>query len=52
MNSNPKIIAVGTLAKKALEIMEQNKIMQLIIVDKKNNLAGIIHMHSLVELGL
>ena len=52
MNKSPKIISEDTLAKNALEIMEKNKITQLIICDEKKNLCGIIHIHSLVELGL
>jgi arabinose-5-phosphate isomerase len=52
MNKNPKTILSDTLANKTLEIMERNKIMQLIIIDKKKKLAGLIHMHTLVELGL
>jgi arabinose-5-phosphate isomerase len=52
MNKNPKIITRDTLAKNALEVMEKNKITQLIICDSKKMLAGMIHIHSLVELGL
>ena len=52
MNKNPKKIAANTLALTALEIMERNKITQLIVCDSKNKLTGMIHMHSLVELGL
>lgn len=52
MSKNPKIISESTLAKNALEIMEKNKITQLIICNKKNKLSGIVHIHSLVELGL
>jgi arabinose-5-phosphate isomerase len=52
MCKNPKTILDNTLAKNALEIMEKNKITQLIICNKKNKLSGIVHIHSLVELGL
>jgi arabinose-5-phosphate isomerase len=52
MSKNPKTILDSMLAKNALEIMEKNKITQLIICNKKNKLTGIIHIHSLVELGL
>ncbi len=52
MSKNPKTIFENTLAKNALQIMEKNKITQLIICNKKNQLTGIIHIHSLVELGL
>lgn len=52
MNKNPKRISENTLAKIALEIMEKNKITQLLIFSKKNKLTGIVHIHTLVELGL
>lgn len=52
MSKNPKTIQENVLAKNALEIMEKNKITQLIICNKANKLAGIVHIHSLVELGL
>lgn len=52
MTTSPKIIRADTLAKTALEIMEKNKITQLIVVDKRNKLVGIVHIHTLVELGI
>ncbi|MEO6695538.1 MAG: KpsF/GutQ family sugar-phosphate isomerase [Ignavibacteria bacterium] len=52
MNSNPIIISKSMLANEALKLMEKNKIMQLVIGDKKNRPAGVIHMHRLVEEGL
>jgi len=52
MNKTPKIITADTLAKTALEVMEKNKITQLIIRGANKKLCGIIHIHSLVELGL
>lgn len=52
MNSMPKLIAPNTLARTALEIMEENKITQLIVADKKRKVLGIIHMHRLIEEGL
>ena len=52
MNPKPKTILKETLAKTALEIMEKNKITQLVIVDSKKKLAGILHIHTLIQLGL
>ena len=52
MNKKPKCISSEILANNALEIMEINKITQLIVTDNKNKLAGIIHIHTLVEMGL
>lgn len=52
MNTNPKIISEDMLALSALELMEKNKITQLIVGDKKKKPLGIIHMHRLLEEGL
>jgi len=52
MNPNPKIISKNMLANEALELMEKNKIMQLIVGDKNKRPVGMIHMHRLVEEGL
>ncbi|MBI5403885.1 MAG: KpsF/GutQ family sugar-phosphate isomerase [Ignavibacteriae bacterium] len=52
MCKNPKTIFESTLAKNALGLMEKNKVTQLIICNSKNKLVGIVHIHSLVELGL
>lgn len=52
MSKNPKLIPKDTLAKRALEIMEDNKITSLVVADKKNKLQGIVHIHKLIELGL
>ncbi len=52
MNKEPKTIKPGVLARTALELMEKNKITQLIIAEKKNIPVGVIHMHKLLEEGL
>ena len=52
MNKKPKCISSEILANNALEIMEKNKITQLVVSDNKKRLEGIIHMHTLVEMGL
>ena len=52
MNKNPKTAKNSILAMTALEIMEKNKITQLIISDGKGKLNGILHIHTLVEIGL
>lgn len=52
MSKNPKVIPSNTLAVNALEIMERNKITQLIVSNDNKQPNGIIHMHTLVELGL
>ncbi len=52
MNTKPKLINSETLANAALEIMEHNKVTQLIVTDKNKKLEGMIHIHTLVELGI
>jgi len=52
MNPDPKVISKDMLAIAALELMEKNKITQLIVGDKSNRPLGIIHMHRLIEEGL
>ncbi|CAN5555679.1 KpsF/GutQ family sugar-phosphate isomerase [soil metagenome] len=51
MNPDPKTIKSEMLAGKALEIMEENKITQLVI-SENNKPLGIIHLHKLLEEGL
>jgi arabinose-5-phosphate isomerase len=52
MNTKPKFITTETLANTALELMERNKITQLIVTNKNQKLEGIVHIHTLVEMGL
>ncbi|MBS1519319.1 MAG: KpsF/GutQ family sugar-phosphate isomerase [Bacteroidetes bacterium] len=52
MNPNPKIISKEMPAITALEIMEKNKITQLIVGDRSKKPVGMIHMHRLIEEGL
>lgn len=52
MNKDPKTIKPAMLARTALELMEKNKITQLIIAEKKGIPTGIIHLHKLLEEGL
>lgn len=52
MSKNPKMIPASSLAVNALNVMEKNKITQLIISNDGKTPAGIIHIHTLVELGL
>jgi arabinose-5-phosphate isomerase len=52
MTANPKTIPPETLASTALEIMEQYKITQLIVIDAGRRPAGIVHLHDLIQLGL
>ncbi len=52
MSPNPKTLYPHALASMALEVMEQFKITQLIVVNAEREPVGIVHMHDLVQLGL
>lgn len=52
MSRNPKTIKSGTLAVKALEILEDHAIMQIVVVDEKNRPVGIVHLHDLLKAGV
>jgi arabinose-5-phosphate isomerase len=52
MTRNPKTISGDELAAKALSIMEAFSITALIVPDKKNKPAGIIHLHDILKQGI
>ena len=52
MSSKPKVIAAEKLAVEALSIMEEFRITSLVIVDKNECPAGVIHMHDLLRAGV
>ncbi len=47
MNAHPRTIASSELAATALAILEERKITSLIVVDAKQNVEGVIHLHDL-----
>lgn len=51
MSKNPKTIAPGVLAVKALEILRENGISQVLVMDGKNYL-GVVHIHNLINEGI
>jgi len=51
MSKNPKTIGVEILAVKALEIMQEQGISQLLAVDG-TDYAGIVHLHNLINEGI
>lgn len=51
MSLNPQKISSDTLASKALEIMNEHKITQLVVEDD-NKYIGLIHMHNIINEGL
>ena len=52
-NKSPKIIDdEEILASQALQIIEKNKVQLLVITDKNKHIKGVIHLHTLVEMGI
>jgi arabinose-5-phosphate isomerase len=49
MSRGPRTIAPDRLAAEAVEIMERNKVNQLLVVDIENKLVGALNMHDLFK---
>ncbi len=47
MSAAPRTIAPGRLAAEAVEIMERNKVNQILVVDEEMRLLGALNMHDL-----
>ena len=52
MTPSPKVINADALAAKALQLMESNKITNLVIVDKEDRIEGVIHLHDILKAGI
>jgi arabinose-5-phosphate isomerase len=52
MNPGCKTIGPDMLAAEALRIMEQHKISSLVVLDHTENIAGVIHLNSLLKAGI
>jgi arabinose-5-phosphate isomerase len=52
MNSRPVTIGSGALASSALALMEEKKITSLIVVDVRDQVEGVVHLHDLWTLQL
>lgn len=52
MTKNPKTIRKDALAVKALGEMERYSITSLVVVDNKNKVEGVIHLHDLLKSGI
>lgn len=52
MSKNPKTINENELASLALDIMETYKITSLAVLNDQQHIAGILHLHDLLEEGL
>lgn len=51
MCENPKLIAEDALAAKALQLMEENNISQLLVMNG-DNYCGIVHLHDILKEGI
>jgi arabinose-5-phosphate isomerase len=47
MTRNPTTVTVETLAAEALNILEQRKITSLVVVDDRQHVQGVVHLHDL-----
>jgi arabinose-5-phosphate isomerase len=47
MNRNPRTIAAGELAARALSILEDRKITSLVVTDGTGKVEGVVHLHDL-----
>ncbi|AVR43800.1 D-arabinose 5-phosphate isomerase [Christiangramia fulva] len=52
MSKDPKTILEEKLAVEALEILEDNKITQILAVDGSGNYKGVVHIHNLIREGI
>jgi arabinose-5-phosphate isomerase len=47
MNANPRTIAAGELAARALAVLEERKITSLVVTDGTGKVEGVVHLHDL-----
>lgn len=52
MSPNPKTVFPDALATRAIYLMEKHSITQLIVVNKNQELMGIVHLHDLLKTGI
>lgn len=52
MNSSAKRIPAAALAVEGFQIMENNKISQLLVINEEGKYCGIIHLHDLLSAGI
>ena len=52
MNAQPKVVQAGSLATQALQKMEHNNILQLVVIDSNQTPVGMVHLHDLLEAGI
>ena len=52
MSGKPKSVVTGDYAVKALHIMQQNSISQVVVLDEQGVLKGFVHLHDLLKEGI
>jgi arabinose-5-phosphate isomerase len=52
MNTSAKRILISALAVEGFQLMETNKISQLLVIDEEEKYCGIIHLHDLLSAGI
>jgi arabinose-5-phosphate isomerase len=52
MNTSAKRIQISALAVEGFQLMENNKISQLLVIDEEERYCGIIHLHDLLSAGI
>ncbi len=52
MNTSAKRIQISALAVEGFQLMENNKISQLLVIDEEDKYCGIIHLHDLLSAGI
>jgi arabinose-5-phosphate isomerase len=52
MTRNPQTIQAQVLASEALNLMEKRKITSIVVVDQKQCVVGVVHLHDLWTLEL
>jgi arabinose-5-phosphate isomerase len=52
MTKNPKTIGRDALAAKAVQVMEEHAITVLVVVNRTQQVEGVLHLHDLLKLGV
>ncbi|MGD1962048.1 MAG: SIS domain-containing protein [Fulvivirga sp.] len=52
MSGKPKSVVTGDYAVKAIHIMQQNSISQVVVLDEQGVLKGFVHLHDLLKEGI
>jgi arabinose-5-phosphate isomerase len=52
MTPDPKVVSPNALGTRAVHVMEQYSITQLVVMNENDKLVGIIHLHDLLKAGI